>query len=274
MGDAKTQKKVTKAQVTKKEKKAPEKKTEKTQSKSAKKEFKNKNKLKKSEKKHSKKYREVEPLIEKGKVYSKEEGIELVKKTSTTKFDSSVELHISLGLDIKKADQQIRGSVTLPNGTGKSKKVLAIVGADKEKEAKESGADFFGGKDMVQKIEKGWLDFDIIVATPDMIGELGKTAKILGPKGLMPNPKIGTVTPDIAKVVKNIKAGMVEYKTDSFGIVHQSIGKVSFDDKKLLENYEIFLDTILKAKPQGAKGTYIKSIYLTSTMGPSIKIAL
>ncbi|MCL5093907.1 MAG: 50S ribosomal protein L1 [Patescibacteria group bacterium] len=213
-------------------------------------------------------------MIEKDKLYSKEEAIELIKKTTVTKFDSSVEVHIRLGIDIKKADQQVRGSVVLPNGLGKEKVVLAIVGPTKEKEAKDAKADFIGGTSMIDKINKGWLEFDAIVATPDMMGELGKAAKILGPKGLMPNPKVGTVTQDIAKTIQGLKTGMVEYKTDSFGIVHQTIGKVSFEPKKLLENYDAFLDAIKKAKPKGSKGVYLKGVYLTTTMGPSVKVEL
>jgi len=235
---------------------------------------KNPNKLKKSEKKHSKKYREVVTLIEKNKVYDLEEAIDLAKKTSTTKFDSSVEVHVKLGVDTKKADQQIRGSVVLPHGTGKSKIVAAVVAPTKEKEAKTAGADFVGSTDLIEKIGKGWLEFDVLVATPDLMGELGKVAKVLGPKGLMPNPKVGTVTQEPEKTIKNLKQGMVEYRTDSYGIVHQVIGKVSFEDAKLKENHEVFLEAIKKAKPASAKGIYLKAIYIATTMGPSVRVGV
>lgn len=224
--------------------------------------------------KHSKKYREVADLIEKENLYTAEEGLSLAKKTATTKFDSTVEVHISLGIDMKKADQQVRGSMVLPHGTGKEKTVVAIVGPEKEKESKEAGAVEAGGAELVEKIVKGWTDFDVIISTPDMMAILGKAAKVLGPKGLMPNPKAGTVTPDPAKTIKSIKGGMVEYRADTFGIIHQAIGKVSFDDAKLKENYDALLDTIKKAKPSAAKGTYIKSIHIATTMGPSVKVAI
>jgi large subunit ribosomal protein L1 len=229
-------------------------------------------KLKKSEKQHGKKYREVEKLVEKDKEYSVEEAIDLAKKTSTTKFDSSVEVHIRLNIDIQNSEQQVRGSVVLPKGTGKSKKVLAIVGPGKESEAKNAGADFVGGDDMIAKIEKGWLDFEVVVATPDMMPKLGKIGKILGTKGLMPNPKIGTVTNDIAKAVEGIKKGMVEYRPDKAGIIHVIIGKVSFNEKDLTENYKALTDAINKAKPSGVKGTYVKGIALSTSMGPGIKV--
>ncbi len=232
-----------------------------------------KNKLKKSEKSHSKKYREVQTLVEKDKLYTAEEAIALAKKTSTTNFDSSVELHINLNLDLKNSEQQVRGSVVLPAGTGKTKKVCAIVGNEKEKEAKEAGADFVGGAELIAKIEKGWLDFDVVVATPDMMAQLGKIGKILGTKGLMPNPKVGTVTPNVGSITKEIKKGMVEYRTDKNGIIHLIIGKASFSESELLENFNAIMDTIVKVKPSGIKGTYIKSVSVATTMGPGIKVS-
>jgi len=256
-----------KADKAKTEKKATAKKAEKPAEAKAK-----KNKLKKSEKKHSKKYRAVAELVEKEKVYPIEEAIELAKKTSTTKFDSSVDIHINLNIDTANSEQQVRGSVVLPAGTGKTKRVLAVVSADKEKEAKEAKADFVGGDDMIAKIEKGWLDFDVVVATPDMMSHLGKIGKILGTKGLMPNPKVGTVTNDIAKTVTNLKKGMVEYRADKTGIVHQTIGRVSFKNEDLLANYKEMTDTIMRVKPNGVKGTYVQSIHIATTMGPGIKI--
>lgn len=234
---------------------------------------KTKNKLKKSEKKHSKKYRKALELIDESTAYSLDEAIALTKKTSSVKFDASVEAHIRLGIDPTKSEHQVRGSLVLPAGTGKTKKVLAIVSPEKEKEAKEAGADFAGGQDMISKIEKGWLDFEVVVATPDMMSSLGKIGKILGTKGLMPNPKVGTVTQDIAKVIKSLKAGMIEYRADKNGIVHAVIGRVSFKDEDLLKNYQTLVDTLNKVKPTGMKGTYIKSIFLVSTMGPSIKVS-
>lgn len=232
-----------------------------------------KTKLKKSEKKHFNKYREVVALVDKMNEYSVEEAIELAKKTTTTKFDSSIEIHVKLNIDVQNSEQQVRGSVVLPAGTGKTKKVLAIVGSDKEAEAKAAGADFVGGEDMIAKIEKGWMEFEIVVATPDMMPKLGKIGKILGTKGLMPNPKVGTVTPNVQGVIEGIKKGMVEYRPDKTGIVHAVIGKVSFADKDLKENYDTLVGAITKAKPSGVKGTYIKGISLATTMGPGIKVS-
>ena len=223
--------------------------------------------------KKGKKYVEVAKLVEKNKLYSKEEAIDLVKKTSTTKFDSSVELALSLNLDTKKADQQLRGTICLPNGTGKTKKILVIAKGPKAAEAKEAGADYVGDMDYLEKIEKeNWFDFDTLIATPDMMPQLGKLGKILGPKGLMPNPKTGTVTMDIKKAVEEVKQGRIEYRTDSYGNVHTIIGKVSFTNKQLLENLEAFVSLILKTKPSVVKGTYIKNISISTTMGPGIKI--
>ena len=223
--------------------------------------------------KKGKKYVEVSKLVEKNKIYSKEEAIKLVKSTSVTKFDSSVELALRLNLDTKKADQQLRGAFVLPNGTGKTKKVLVIAKGDQAKAAEAAGADYVGDMDMLEKIEKeNWFDFDTMIATPDMMPALGKLGKILGPKGLMPNPKTGTVTTDVKKAVEEVKKGRIEYRTDSFGNVHVIIGKVSFDETKLLENLNAFVSLIIKTKPAVVKGTYIKGITVSSTMGPGIKI--
>ncbi len=231
-----------------------------------------KNKLSKEERKHSKKYRKVTELLEIDKYYTVEEAMSLIQKTSTTKFDSSVEIHVRLGLDPSKGDQQLRGTVVLPEGTGKTKRVAVICDSNKEKEAKGAGADKVGGDSLIAEIEKGKLDFDTLVATPDMMAKVGKLGKILGTKGLMPNPKAGTVTPDVTKAVKELKAGRVEFKLDKNAIVHQVIGKVSFDEKKLETNYNTFMDALKHAKPSGAKGTYIQSITLATTMGPGIKV--
>ena len=223
--------------------------------------------------KHSKKYVEVAKNIETGKLYTKEEATKLVKSTSVTKFDSTVEVAIKLNVDTKKSDQQLRGSLVMPNGTGKSKTVLVIAKGEFADEARKAGADFVGDKDMIDKIKtENWFAFDVIVATPDMMPEVGKIGNILGPKGLMPNPKTGTVTTKVGDVIKNLKSGMVTYKTDSFGNVHTIIGKVSFDETKLLENLDYVVKTINKAKPQTIKGVFIDSISISTTMGPGIKI--
>ena len=223
--------------------------------------------------KKGKKYVEAAKLVEKNKLYTKEEAIDLVKKTSTTKFDSSVEVAMSLNLDTKKADQQLRGTICLPNGTGKTKKILVIAKGPKAAEAKEAGADYVGDTDYLEKIEKeNWFDFDTLIATPDMMPQLGKLGKILGPKGLMPNPKTGTVTMDIKKAVQEVKQGRIEYRTDSYGNVHTIIGKVSFTEEQLLENLKAFVSLILKTKPSVVKGTYVKNISVSTTMGPGIKI--
>ena len=223
--------------------------------------------------KKGKKYVEVAKLVEKNKLYTKEEAISLVKKTSTTKFDASVELAMNLNLDTKKADQQLRGTICLPNGTGKTKRILVIAKGPKAEEAKQAGADYVGDTDYLEKIEKeNWFDFDTLIATPDMMPQLGKLGKILGPKGLMPNPKTGTVTMDIKKAVLEVKQGRIEYRTDSYGNVHTIIGKVSFTNKQLLENLEAFVSLILKTKPSVVKGTYVKNISVSTTMGPGIKI--
>ena len=219
--------------------------------------------------------RHIENLkkVEKNKLYSVEEAIKLAKETSNSKFDSTLEVAMNLNLDVKKADQQLRGAVVLPNGTGKSKKILVLAKADKAKEAVSAGAEYVGDIDMIDKIAKeNWFDFDVIIATPDMMPALGKIGKILGPKGLMPNPKTGTVTTEVKKAVEETKKGKVEYRTDTFGNVHAIFGKASFDDAKLAENLKSFVEVILKAKPQTVKGNYVKNISISSTMGPGIKI--
>ena len=223
--------------------------------------------------KKSKRHIENLKKVEKNKLYSLEEAIKLVKETSNSKFDSTLEVAMNLNLDVKKADQQLRGAVVLPNGTGKSKKILVLAKADKAKEAVSAGAEYVGDTDMIDKIAKeNWFDFDVIIATPDMMPALGKIGKVLGPKGLMPNPKTGTVTTDVKKAVEETKKGKVEYRTDTFGNVHAIFGKASFDDAKLAENLRSFVEVILKAKPQTLKGNYVKNISISSTMGPGIKI--
>ncbi len=223
--------------------------------------------------KFGKKYQDALKLIEADKFYAPKEAVELVKKTSVTKFDSSVEVSFKLGLDPKYADQQVRGALVLPHGTGKNKKVLVFAKGPKIQEAEAAGADYVGGADdLLPKIQGGWTDFDVCVATPDMMGVVGRLGKVLGPKGLMPNPKVGTVTMDVARAVSEIKAGKIEYRTDKAGNVQAIIGKVSFGDEKLLENYMTLVDTLIKVKPSGAKGQYIKSVTLSTTMGPGVKI--
>ena len=223
--------------------------------------------------KKSKRHIENLKKVEKNKLYSLEEAIKLVKETSNSKFDSTLEVAMNLNLDVKKADQQLRGAVVLPNGTGKSKKILVLAKADKAKEAVSAGAEYVGDTDMIDKIAKeNWFDFDVIIATPDMMPALGKIGKVLGPKGLMPNTKTGTVTTDVKKAVEETKKGKVEYRTDTFGNVHAIFGKASFDDAKLAENLRSFVEVILKAKPQTVKGNYVKNISISSTMGPGIKI--
>lgn len=223
--------------------------------------------------KKGKKYAEVAKLVEKNKLYTLEEAVSLVKKTSYAKFDSSVELAMNLNLDTKKADQQLRGTICLPHGTGKAKRILVIAKGDKAKEAKEAGADYVGDVDLLEKIEKeNWFEFDVLIATPDMMPQLGKLGKVLGPKGLMPNPKTGTVTLDVAKAVNEVKQGRIEYRTDSYGNVHVIVGKVSFDNHKLVENIKEFVKLIQKTKPSVVKGTYVKNVSISATMGPGIKI--
>ena len=221
-----------------------------------------------------KKYQDALKLVEADKIYPVKEAMELVKKTATAKFDETVELHVRLGVDPKYADQQVRGAVVLPNGTGKTKRVVVFAKGDKVEEAEKAGADFVGSDELVTKIQGGWTDFDVAVATPNMMGQVGRLGKILGPRGLMPNPKLGTVTMDIEKAIKEIKAGKVEYRTDKAGNVHCPIGKVSFDADKLAQNYATLMDTLIKAKPSGAKGQYVRSITVASTMGPGIAVQL
>jgi large subunit ribosomal protein L1 len=222
--------------------------------------------------KRGKKYVEAAKLVDRTQAYSVAEAIELVKKTTTTKFDASVEVAFRLGVDPKKADQQIRGAVVLPNGTGKTQRVLVFAKGEKAKEAEAAGADYVGDADFITKITQGWFDFDVIVATPDMMGEVGKLGRVLGPKGLMPNPKTGTVTFDVDRAVKEIKAGKVEYRVDKAGNIHVPIGKVSFEDNKLVENFTTIYETMLKVKPAAAKGTYMKNVAVSSTMGPGVKV--
>jgi large subunit ribosomal protein L1 len=221
-----------------------------------------------------KRFAEASKLVDRTKLYDLEEGINLLKETAKAKFDETVELHIKLGVDGRHADQQVRGAVVLPHGTGKTKRVLVIAKGDKAAEAEKAGADFVGAEDMVQKIQnENWFDFDVIVATPDMMGLIGRLGRVLGPKGLMPNPKSGTVTFDVARAIDEIKAGKVEYRLDKTNIVHVSIGKASFETEKLQDNLNSLMEAIVKAKPSSAKGTYLRSVTLTSTMGPGIKLS-
>ncbi len=224
-------------------------------------------------KKASKKYVEASSKVDKNKLYTIEEAVKLVKETSFSKFDGTVEVAFKLNVDPKKADQQLRGSLVLPNGTGKSKKILVLAKGEQATEAKNAGADFVGDLDLINKIEtENWFDYDVIIATPEMMPALGKIGKVLGPKGLMPNPKTGTVTMTPAKTIEDIKKGMVEYKTDTFGNVHSIIGKVSFTEDKLAENLKYIINVIVKAKPTTVKGNYIENISISATMGPGIKI--
>ena len=223
--------------------------------------------------KRGKLYQESEKLIDKTKNYNAKEAIEVLTNMPKRKFDETLELHVKLGVDSKQADQQVRGTVVLPNGTGKTQRVLVFAKGDKAKEAEAAGADFVGAEELVPKIEKeNWFDYDVIVATPDMMGVIGRLGKVLGPKGLMPNPKSGTVTMDVTKAINEIKSGKVEYRLDKSNIIHLGFGKVSFGADKLLENYETVMDAIIKAKPAAAKGQYIKSIAITTTMGPGIYV--
>ena len=224
--------------------------------------------------KHGKKYVDAAKLIDKTQQYEAAEAISLVKKSATAKFDETVEAHIRTGCDGRHADQQIRGAVVLPNGTGKEVKVLVFAKGTKLDEAQAAGADHVGGEELIPKIQnEGWLDFDVVVATPDMMGVVGRLGKVLGPKGLMPNPKAGTVTMDVAKAIADIKAGKIEYRLDKTNIVHAPIGKASFTEDQLNENYKALIDAILKAKPSSLKGQYLKSVTVTSTMGPGVKVS-
>ena len=222
--------------------------------------------------KKGKKYVEAAKQIEAGKLYSIEEAIELVKKTNTAKFDASVDVVFKLNLDTRHADQQLRGAIVLPNGTGKTKRVCVIAEGPKAEEARNAGADVVGGQEILDEIAKGWLEFDVMIATPDQMPKLGRLGRILGPKGLMPNPKTGTVTTKVGAIVEDLKKGMVTYKNDKFGNIHTVIGKVSFDEKKLAENLSYVITTISKAKPQTVKGTFIENIAISTTMGPGIKL--
>ena len=225
--------------------------------------------------KHGKKYVEASKLVDRLTAYEPAEAIGLVKKTATAKFDETIEVHIRTGCDGRHADQQIRGAVVLPNGTGKTVRVLVIAKGAKLEEAQAAGADFVGGEELVPKIQnEGWLDFDVVVATPDMMGVVGRLGKVLGPKGLMPNPKAGTVTMDVAKAVNDIKAGKIEYRLDKSNIVHVPVGKASFSEEKLEENFNALMEAIVKAKPSALKGQYLRSITLTSTMGPGVKVSV
>lgn len=223
--------------------------------------------------KHGKKYQDAAKEIDRSVLMEPTEAISLVKKVAPAKFDETVEVAFRLGVDPRHADQQVRGAVVLPNGTGKTAKVLVFAKGEKHKEAENAGADYVGAEDMIEKIKGGWMDFDVAVATPDMMGAVGKLGRILGPRGLMPNPKTGTVTFDVERAVKEVKAGKIEYRTDKAGIIHAPIGKVSFSVEQLNENFQTLVDTLVRAKPAAAKGTYLKSITVSSTMGPGIKIS-
>ena len=224
--------------------------------------------------KHGKKYTEASKLVDRTMMYEPNDAIALVKKTATAKFDETIEVHIRTGCDGRHAEQQIRGAVVLPNGTGKTVRVLVFAKGDKVNEAEAAGADYVGGEELIPKIQNdGWLDFDVVVATPDMMGVVGRLGKVLGPKGLMPNPKSGTVTMDVAKAINDIKAGKIEYRLDKTNIIHVPVGKASFSEDKLQENYDALMEAIVKAKPSALKGQYLKSITLATTMGPGVKIS-
>lgn len=223
--------------------------------------------------KRSKKYQELAKQVDKAKLYESAEALALAKKTATSKFDETIEVHIKTGCDGRHAEQQVRGAVVLPHGTGKSVKVLVFAKGVKLDEAQAAGADHVGGEELIPKIQNdGWLDFDVVVATPDMMGVVGRLGRVLGPKGLMPNPKAGTVTMDVTKAINDIKAGKIEYRLDKNNIVHAPIGKASFDEQKLTDNFQTLIDAIMKAKPSAVKGAYLKSVTLTSTMGPGVKL--
>ena len=222
--------------------------------------------------KKGKKYSDSLKLIDRTKQYDPEEAIALVKQTAKAKFDETLEISVRLGVDPRHADQQVRGAVVLPNGTGKTVRVLVICKADKAAEAEAAGADYVGAEDMVAKIQGGWFDFDVVVATPDMMGQVGRLGRVLGPKGLMPSPKAGTVTMNVAQAIQDIKAGKVEYRVDKTAIIHCPVGKASFDEQKLVENLRTLMEAIIKAKPAATKGTYIRSAVISTTMGPGIKL--
>ncbi len=223
--------------------------------------------------KKGKRYLEAAKLVDKSKLYDLEEAAELIKKTSNAKFDETIEAHLKLGVDGRHADQQVRGAVVLPHGTGKTVKVLVFAKGDKVDQALAAGADYAGGEELVPKIQnEGWLDFDVVIATPDMMGVVGRLGRVLGPKGLMPNPKAGTVTPDVVKAIEEVKAGKIEYRLDKANIIHVPVGKASFEASQIAENYKALMDAIVKAKPSSAKGQYLKSITMSSSMGPGIKL--
>ena len=223
--------------------------------------------------KRGKKYIEAAKLIERGNLYEKEEAVALVKKAATAKFDETIEAHIRTGCDGRHADQQIRGAVVLPHGTGKTVRILVFAKGAKADEAQAAGADFVGAEELIPRIQnEGWLDFDVVVATPDMMGVVGRLGRVLGPKGLMPNPKAGTVTMDVTKAIKEIKAGKIEYRLDKTNIIHVPVGKASFTEEQLADNFQTLMDAILKAKPSTVKGAYLKSVAITSTMGPGVKL--
>ena len=223
--------------------------------------------------KRGKKYIEAAKLIERGNLYDPAEAVALVKKSATAKFDETIEAHIRTGCDGRHADQQIRGAVVLPHGTGKTVRVLVFAKGDKANEAEAAGADYVGGEELIPKIQNdGWFEFDVVVATPDMMGVVGRLGRVLGPKGLMPNPKAGTVTMDVTKAINEIKAGKIEYRLDKTNIVHVPVGKVSFTEEQLADNFQAIMDAIVKAKPSSLKGTYLKNITLASTMGPGVKV--
>ncbi len=222
--------------------------------------------------KRSKRYQEVRDKVDRTREYPLEEAIRLVKETATAKFDETVEMHVRLGVDPRHADQQVRGTVTLPHGTGKPVRVLVLTKGPKEKEAEEAGADYAGFEEYIQKIQNGWLDFDVVIATPDVMPQVGKLGRILGPRGLMPNPKSGTVTMNVKEAVKEVKAGRIDFRVDRYGILHVPIGKVSFDTEKLVENAKAFMDAVLRLRPPAAKGQYVRSVTVSSTMGPGIRV--
>lgn len=222
--------------------------------------------------KHGKKYRQAEQLLEPEKQYAPQEGVDLVKKVSTTNFDGTVELHVRLGVDVRHADQQVRGTTVLPHGTGRQQRIVAFAQGERAREAEEAGADVVGGEDLARRIQEGWLDFDVAVATPDMMGVVGRLGRILGPRGLMPNPRTGTVTADIGQAISEIKKGRVEFRVDRTGIIHVPIGRVSFQQQQLLDNLATMVDAVVRAKPSGARGTYVRSLTLSPTMGPGVPL--
>ena len=225
-----------------------------------------------SETKHGKRYDELAKKVERSREYSPEEGVKLVKETSQAKFDTTVELHLRMGVDPKQADQMVRGSAVLPNGTGKTVRVIVFAQGDRARDAQAAGADAVGAEDLAKRIEGGWLDFDVAIATPDMMGQVGRLGRVLGPRGLMPNPKSGTVTMDVAKAVRDSKGGRVEFRVDKTGVIHTVVGKSSFTEQALLANLATVIDAVNRARPTGVKGDYVRTVFLTSTQGPSVKL--